>query len=166
LVGDVLAALVKTQLPLQEVESMPLAHISLDVQPPERSSKQTGATTGVGGGCDVGWISNGNWIAFNNVGFHARGLTKLTTTVSSGITGLAQVAIGSPTAFPVAVFAISSTGTGGWQSWKTIWVNIMTVPGIHTMYMAFVSGQPKDFVNVNWVGYLLLLRTIACFGRR
>jgi hypothetical protein len=86
-----------------------------------------------------------------------RGLTQFTTRVSScaadGITGLSQVSIDSPTAFPVAVFATSSTGTGGWQSWKTIWANIMTVSGFYTMYVAFDSGQPKDFVNVNWVTF-------------
>jgi hypothetical protein len=94
-----------------------LAHISLNVQPSERSLKQAEATTDVGGGCDVGWISNGNWIAFNNVDFYARGLIQFTTRFSSGaadgITGLVQVSIDSPTAFPVVVFAISNTGTGG-----------------------------------------------------
>jgi hypothetical protein len=25
-----------------------------------------------------------------------------------------------------------------------------TVTGTHTVYLKFVSGQPADFVNVNW----------------
>jgi hypothetical protein len=78
------------------------------------------------------------------VNSHPRGLTQFTTRVSSyaadGIAGLAQVSIDSPTTFPVAVIAISSTGTVVWQSWKTIWANIITVSGIYTMYVAFDSS--------------------------
>jgi hypothetical protein len=114
---------------------------------------QTEPTTDVGGGRDVGWISNGSWIGFNNVDFGTGGLTQFIARVASGaaegIGGLVQAAIDSPTAAPVATFSIASTG--GWQSWETVPANMTTaVTGIHTLYLTFASGQPQNFVNVNW----------------
>jgi len=114
---------------------------------------QTEPTADVGGGQDVGWISNGSWIGFNNVDFHTGGITQFTARVASGaaegISGLVQATIDSPTAAPVASFAIANTG--GWQSWETVPANMNTVvTGVHTLYLAFASGQPQNFVNVNW----------------
>jgi len=114
---------------------------------------QTEPTTDVGGGRDVGWISNGSWIGFNNVDFGTGGLTQFSARVASGaaegISGLVQAAIDSPTAAPVATFSIANTG--GWQSWETVPANMTTVvTGIHTLYLTFASGQPQNFVNVNW----------------
>ncbi len=43
--------------------------------------------------------------------------------------------------------------TGGWQSWRTIPANIGAVTGTHDVYLTFTSGQPADFVNVNWFGF-------------
>jgi hypothetical protein len=114
---------------------------------------QTENTTDVGGGQDVGWISNGDWISFNNVDFHTGGITQFIARVASGaaagISGLVQATLDSPTATPVATFAIANTG--GWQSWETVPANMNTaVSGVHTLYLTFASGQPQDFVNVNW----------------
>jgi hypothetical protein len=114
---------------------------------------QTEPTTDVGGGRDVGWISNGSWIGFNNVDFGTGGLTQFSARVASGaaegISGLVQAAIDSPTAAPVATFSIANTG--GWQSWETVPANMTNVvTGIHTLYLTFASGQPQNFVNVNW----------------
>ena len=43
--------------------------------------------------------------------------------------------------------------TGGWQSWRTIPANISGVTGTHDVYLTFTSGQPADFVNVNWFNF-------------
>jgi hypothetical protein len=48
----------------------------------------------------------------------------------------------------VSSFAIANTG--GWQVWRTIPANIDVVTGRHDVYLTFTSGQPDDFVNVNW----------------
>jgi hypothetical protein len=118
-----------------------------------QSGVQTETTTDVGGGMDVGWISNGDYICFNNVDFQNGGLTQFIARVASGagtgISGLVQATVDSPAAAPLASFAIANTG--GWQSWKTVPANMSTsVTGIHTLYLTFASGQPQDFVNVNW----------------
>ena len=45
------------------------------------------------------------------------------------------------------------SNTGGWQSWRTVPTNIQGVTGTHTVYLTFESGQPADFVNVNWFDF-------------
>lgn len=113
---------------------------------------QTQVTSDVGGGNNVGWIHNGAWLGYNNVDFGSTGATQFIARVASGaasgIGGLVQVALDSPTATPIGSFSISNTG--GWQNWTTIPSNISTVTGVHTVYLTFASGQPADFVNVHW----------------
>ncbi|KAH8809386.1 carbohydrate binding family 6 [Xylogone sp. PMI_703] len=113
---------------------------------------QTETTTDTGGGSDVGWIHNGCWLGYANVDFGSSGAKQFTARVASGaasgISGLVQVALDSPTAKPVGSFAIASTG--GWQTWKTVSANISTITGKHTVYLVFSSGQPADFVNIHW----------------
>jgi hypothetical protein len=109
-------------------------------------------TTDSGGGQDVGWIANGDWLAYAGVDFGSAGATQFIARVASGaasgVSGLVQVALDSPTAAPVGSFAIADTG--GWQSWRTVPANISRVTGVHTVYLVFSSGQPADFVNVHW----------------
>ena len=52
---------------------------------------------------------------------------------------------------PVGSFSVANTG--GWQSWRTIPANISGVTGTHDVYLTFTSGQPSDFVNVNWFNF-------------
>jgi len=49
---------------------------------------------------------------------------------------------------PIGSFALSNTG--GWQSWRSIPGNVAGPTGTHTVFMRFTSGQPADYVNVNW----------------
>lgn len=113
---------------------------------------QAETTSDTGGGQDIGWIANGDWLAYSNVDFGSTGATQFSARVASGaaagVSGLVQVALDSPTATPVGSFAIGNTG--GWQAWKTVPANISRVTGKHTVYLVFSSGQPADFVNVHW----------------
>ncbi|WP_344854733.1 glycoside hydrolase family 16 protein [Planomonospora alba] len=122
----------------------------------ERYQAQSGtmveATTDTGGGQNVGAIANGDWLRFDGVDFGGTPATQFRARVASGagagVSGLVQVRLGSPTAPPIGDFAIASTG--GWQSWHTVPANISPVTGTHTVYVTFSSGQPADFVNLNW----------------
>lgn len=113
---------------------------------------QTEPCSDTGGGLDVGWIHNGCWLGYSGVDFGSGGATQFIARVASGaasgISGLVQVALDSPTAAPVGGFAVANTG--GWQSWVTIPANISRVTGVHTVYLTFASGQPADYVNVHW----------------
>jgi Beta-1,3-glucanase/Carbohydrate binding module (family 6) len=120
------------------------------------SGTQTEACSDTGGGQDVGYIANGCWLGYSGVQFGTGGATQFQARVASGaaagVSGLVQVAIDSPTAAPVGSFAIGSTG--GWQTWETVPANISKVTGTHTVYLVFSSGQPADFVNVNWFTFV------------
>ncbi|GAA0665710.1 beta-1,3-glucanase family protein [Kitasatospora atroaurantiaca] len=105
-----------------------------------------------GGGQDVGWLANGDWLKYSAVAFGNAGATRFSARVASGaaagISGLVEVRLGSPTATPLGSFAIASTG--GWQNWRTVPADISKVTGTHDVYLTFTSGQPADFVNLNW----------------
>ncbi|MFI7634281.1 glycoside hydrolase family 16 protein [Nonomuraea sp. NPDC049400] len=122
----------------------------------ERYQAQSGTivetTTDTGGGQNVGAIANGDWLRFDGVNFGTEAARQFRARVASGaaagVSGLVQVRLDSPTAAPIGDFALANTG--GWQSWRTVPANISAVTGTHTVYLTFSSGQPADFVNVNW----------------
>ncbi|MFD8643759.1 beta-1,3-glucanase family protein [Streptomyces zaomyceticus] len=117
-----------------------------------QSGTQVEACSDTGGGSDVGWLSNGDWLKYSSVAFGTRGATRFTARVASGaatgVSGLVQVRLGSPTATPIGSFAVA--GTGGWQTWRTVPADISRTTGTHDVYLTFTSGQPADFVNLNW----------------
>ena len=48
---------------------------------------------------------------------------------------------------------LTLANTGGWQNWQTIPANITRVTGVHNVYITFTSGQPSDYVNLNWLTF-------------
>jgi hypothetical protein len=104
------------------------------------------------GGQDIGSLANGDWAQYNNVDFGTGGVKDFVARVASGagagISGLVEVRIDSRSNAPIGNFALGSTG--GWQTWTSIPGNVSAVSGKHTVYLTFTSGQPNDFVNVNW----------------
>jgi beta-glucanase (GH16 family) len=117
-----------------------------------QSGVQTEATTDTGGGQDIGFIANGDWARYDNVNFGTSPLTQFRARVASGaaggVSGLVEVRLDNVNNPPLGSFAIANTG--GWQSWVTVPANISGVTGTHTVFLRFSSGQPADFVNVNW----------------
>ncbi|WP_117211284.1 carbohydrate-binding protein [Allorhizocola rhizosphaerae] len=104
------------------------------------------------GGQNIGHLANGDWVRFDNVNFGSTRPVDFVARVASGaaggVSGLVEVRIDSPTAPPIGSFAIANTG--GWQTWRSVPGNVGAVTGTHTVYLTFSSGQPADFVNVNW----------------
>ncbi|MEU8277788.1 glycoside hydrolase family 16 protein [Microbispora bryophytorum] len=117
-----------------------------------QSGTQVETTQDSGGGQNVGYISNGDWLRFDGVIFGSTAARQFKARVASGaaagVSGLVQVRLDSPTATPIGDFAVGNTG--GWQSWTTVPANITPTTGTHTVYITFSSGQPADFVNLNW----------------
>jgi hypothetical protein len=117
-----------------------------------QSGTQTETTTDTGGGSDVGYIANGDWIAFANVNFGTSALNTFTARIASGaaagVTGNIVVHLDSLSGTTVATRPISPTG--GWQTWLTQNAAMSGVTGTHAVYLAFTSTQSADFVNVNW----------------
>ncbi|MET7683571.1 glycoside hydrolase family 16 protein [Streptomyces sp. NPDC005423] len=112
-------------------------------------------TTDTGGGQDIGSLANGDWALYKGVNFGSTAATqfygRVASGAASGVSGLVQVRLDSPTATPVGSFSVGNTG--GWQSWKTVPANISSVTGTHDVYLTFDSGQSADFVNVNWFDF-------------
>src|SRR4051794_3054241 len=123
----------------------------------ESFNAQSGTTTETcsEGGQDVGYIANGDWLQFNNVNFGTGGvkdfLARVASGAGSGVSGLVEVRIDSRSNAPIGSFALANTG--GWQTWTSIPGNVSSVSGNHTVYLTFSSGQPADFVNVNWIQF-------------
>ena len=109
-------------------------------------------TSDTDGGQNVGWIANGDHLRFDNVSFGSTERRTFSARVASGaaggISGLVNVRLDSLTGPSIGSFAIANTG--GWQSWRTIPANIQPTTGTHTVYLTFDSGQPANFVNINW----------------
>ena len=118
----------------------------------QQSGTITEATTDTGGGQDIGSIANGDWAQYPNVDFGTTAARQFSARVASGaaagVSGLVEVRLDSRTAAPIGSFALANTG--GWQSWRTVPANISAVTGTHTVFLTFTSGQPANFVNVNW----------------
>ena len=117
-----------------------------------QSGTQLEATTDAGGGQDMGFIANGDWASYPNVDFGSNPAHQFSARVASGaaagVSGLVEVRLDSRSNPPIGSFAIANTG--GWQSWRTVPANTSAVTGVHTVFLTFTSGQPADFVNVNW----------------
>ena len=113
---------------------------------------RTESTTDAGGGLDVGFIGNGDWLQFNNVNFGSSPLTQFKARVASGagngVSGLVEVHLDSLNNPATGSFAIANTG--GWQSWRTVPANMSGTTGTHTVFLKFVTGSGQNFVNVNW----------------
>lgn len=112
-------------------------------------------TTDTGGGQNLTAIRNGDWAVYRGVDFGPRAAKQFYARVAggatSGVSGLVEVRLDSRTGPPVGSFSVADTG--GWQSWRTIPVNIDPLTGTHDVYLTFTSGQPADYVNVNWFAF-------------
>ena len=115
----------------------------------------TEPTTDAGGGQDVGWVGNGDWLRYDRVDFGSTPLTQFVARVASGapdgVSGLVEVHLDTLLSSSVGSFAIASTGS--WQTWRTVPANMAATTGVHTVYLEFVSGSGQDFVNVNWFDF-------------
>ena len=115
----------------------------------------TETTTDTGGGQNISSLANGDYALYKGVNFGSTAARQFYGRVASGaggsVSGLVEVRLDSRTATPVGSFALGNTG--GWQSWRTVPANISSVTGTHDVYLTFTSGQPADFVNVNWFDF-------------
>jgi beta-glucanase (GH16 family) len=119
------------------------------------SGVQTETTADTGGGQDIGWLANGDWARYDGVNFGSAAATQFSARVASGaaagVSGLVEVRLDNVNNAPIGSFAIANTG--GWQTWRTIPANITAVTGVHNVYVTFTSGQPADYVAVNWLTF-------------
>ncbi|WP_330286571.1 glycoside hydrolase family 16 protein [Streptomyces sp. NBC_00576] len=120
-----------------------------------QSGTSTETTTDTGGGQNIGSLANGDWALYQGVNFGSTAATQFVGRVASGansgVSGLVEVRLDSRTSTPIGRFEVGNTG--GWQSWRTLQVNMSAVTGTHDVYLTFTSGQAQEFVNVNWFNF-------------
>ncbi|MEZ0110309.1 hypothetical protein ABH920_004324 [Catenulispora sp. EB89] len=107
-----------------------------------------------GGGQDLGNLANGAWAEYPKVNFGTGGsqfFGRVASGAVAGISGLVKVHLDSLSNAPVSVFEIANTG--GWQSWRTIQMNMNPTSGVHDVYLTFDSGQPQPFVSLHWFDF-------------
>lgn len=104
------------------------------------------------GGQNLGWLANGDWARYDRVDFGSTPprdfVARVASGAAGGVSGLVEVRVDSPTGTVLGSFAVGNTG--GWQSWRSIPGNVSAVTGVRTVYLTFSSGQPAEFVNLNW----------------
>ncbi len=117
-----------------------------------QSGTQLESTSDTGGGQNVGWISPGDWLAYD-LDFGATSPASVTTRIASGASsGTIQYRLDSTTGPIIATVPVSSTG--GWQTWTTATANLTgTATGVHRVYLTF-TGTGGDFVNLNWLQFV------------
>ncbi|MFE2375276.1 beta-1,3-glucanase family protein [Streptomyces sp. NPDC059398] len=122
----------------------------------ESYASQSGTTTescsDSGGGQDVGYLANGDWLKFSSLDFGSASpgqfRARIASGAAAGVSGAIQVRLGSTTGTKIA--EIDFANNGGWQAWQTVPANIVApATGVHDVYLVF-SGSTSDFVNLNW----------------
>jgi beta-glucosidase len=119
----------------------------------EQYGTQTESCADIGGGTNVGWIANGDWLAYRSIDFGSTGMNRISLRIASGsaTTGTIDVRLDDRTSGPIGSLPVSSTG--GWQSWVTRDAPVSNTTAVHTVYLTFRSDTPDDFVNVNWLTF-------------
>jgi hypothetical protein len=113
----------------------------------EQSGVQTETCSDAGGGNDVGFIENGDWIRINGLDFGA-GASSFNARVSSaGNGGKIEVRLDSPTG--TLAGTCTAAATGSWQTWITKSCPVSGISGIHDIYLKFTGGSGYLF-NLNW----------------
>lgn len=110
------------------------ANVNVDIQ----------TTTDSGGGCNVGWIAQGEWLAFNGLNVPSTGsyIIRLRVASTSGATASVDLNAGT-----IQLGNFSIPNTGGWQSWTTVSRTVTLNAG---NYALGVFAQTAGW-NFNWI---------------
>jgi beta-glucanase (GH16 family) len=110
------------------------ANVNVDIQ----------TTTDTGGGCNVGWIAQGEWLAFSGLNVPTTGSYIIRLRVASPGGATASVDLNSGTIL-LGNFPIPNTG--GWQNWTTVTRTVTLNAG---NYSLGVFAQTANW-NFNWI---------------
>jgi beta-glucanase (GH16 family) len=102
------------------------------------------ATADAGGGCNVGWIAQGEWLAFNGLSVPTTGsyIIRLRVASQGGATASVDLNAGS---IQLGNFTIPNTG--GWQNWTTVTRTVTLNAGTYNLG---VFAQTANW-NFNWI---------------
>lgn len=103
------------------------------------------ATTDAGGGFNVGWTANGEWLAHNNITFPTSGAYTIAYRVAAPSAG--GVISADLNAGTIPLGSTSVPATGGWQNWTTVQRTINVNAGTYNLG-TFISSAG---FNLNWI---------------
>jgi hypothetical protein len=115
---------------------------------------QAQETEDTGGGQNIGWIGNGDWLRFDDVDFGDQPATTFAARVASDTDdrgGRIEVRIDSPGNAPAASLEIKDTG--GWQNWESRTTSLKPTTGRHTVFITFARDGDGEFVNLNHLAF-------------
>jgi hypothetical protein len=105
------------------------------------------ATTDTGGGYNVGWTSNGEWLEYSLANITSGTYNISVRVAAPAAGGSVQVVLGGTTLGTATVSA-----TGGWQNWATVTLsNVAITAGSNKILRLNISGGN---LNVNWVEFV------------
>ena len=113
----------------------------------QMSGIQTEATADVGGGLNVGWIDQNDWMSYTYVNLppSASGHYEISLRVASeNLSGGIRIEQPGGAKVYANMFAPS---TGGWQNWTTLKTIVSLPQGIQGIALVSTGGQ----WNVNWI---------------
>lgn len=122
-------------------ESTPVEPISAyEIIQAEDYSSESGTKTEdmASGGKNVGYIENGDYLAYRNIGFGENGALCFKPVIS-GNAATIEIYLDSLDGNPVA--SCKYGGSGSWQNWNEEVFNIPKITGTHTVYLKFVGGE-------------------------
>jgi hypothetical protein len=106
----------------------------------------------VNSGTYISSLANGDWARYDNVNFGSSApkdfVARVASGAAGGVSGLVEMRLDNVNNAPIGNFAIANTG--GWTSWRDVPGNVAGPTGTHTVFLKFTSGQPADYVNVDW----------------
>ncbi len=101
-----------------------------------------------GGGMNVGYIDNGDYIKVKGVAF-GTGATSYTARVASaGSGGSIELRLDGTSGPLVGTCRVS--GTGGWQTWADTTCGVSGATGTHDLYLRFTGGSGSLFNLDHW----------------
>lgn len=99
------------------------------------------------GGSNIGYIENGDYAVYDDIDFSV-GVSKLDVRIASQTDGgTLEVLLDGMSGTSLGSFSIS--GTGAWQNWTTLTVDLPETSGMHDIYLKF-SGGSGYLYNINW----------------
>lgn len=104
---------------------------------------QTEATTDAGGGLNVGYIDNGDWMAYNSINFPTTGAYLIEYRVAS--VGGGQISL-DLNAGSIVLGSVNVPNTGGWQTWTTVSHAVNVTAGTYNVGIFAQAGG----WNINW----------------
>ncbi|MGH2824950.1 MAG: ThuA domain-containing protein [Thermoleophilaceae bacterium] len=112
---------------------------------------QLESTSDEGGGQNIGFIDNGDYISFKPMN-----LLNIDSLVyraaSAGAGGTIEVHVDSPSGPLISTATI--TPTGGWQRWTSVEAAITAPGGTHELFFVFKSDAGGGLFNLNWIEFV------------